>query len=237
MGRGSGDMGHAVRAGPAQEVPERFPGAGQHQRAPAKERAQKNLQAAISPDVVEGAPHRGAGQRVALSDRARQARQRVHDQLRRAGRPGRQEDPLRLMASPALGIGGREPRATRDDDPHAGSAGRRHRPIGHEGIHRRGRDDVRQMLRRQIGRAKNQPSGDAIELDERQGRRQLIAGGDQDGTAAQLLEPTPEARAPDQLAQRDARFGSPQRTVGQVAGGARRAPERAVVRVRHLRKT
>src|SRR5947199_220838 len=140
--------------------------------------------------------------------------------------------PARPRKSPSA-----SPALDNTSEPPPGSAGRRHRPIGHESIHRRGRDDVRQMLRRQIGRAKNQPSGDAIELDERQGRRQLIAGGDQDGTASQLLEPTPEARAPDQLAQRDARSGAPQRTVGQVAGGARRAPERAGVSERHSRTT
>src|SRR5207302_7052588 len=51
-------MGDATRGGPHEEIARRFAGARQHQRSAAEERAQKNLQAAITADVVEGAPQR-----------------------------------------------------------------------------------------------------------------------------------------------------------------------------------
>ena len=179
MGWRPGDMGDSVRAGPDQEVPWRFLGARQHQRSSAEERTEENLQAAVTANVVEGAPHDGGCRRAADCDRARQARPCVHDHLRKAGRTRCEEDPFRLVASVPLGIGGRDPRTARDERSRAWSAGFERIPVGHERIHRGGRGDEGDMFRRQIGRAKNESPRDAVEFDERQPRRELIPGRDE----------------------------------------------------------
>ena len=49
-------MCYSSRASPDQKVSRRFLGARQHQRPSTKERAQKNLQAAVAANVVKSAP-------------------------------------------------------------------------------------------------------------------------------------------------------------------------------------
>jgi hypothetical protein len=66
------------------------------------------------------------------------------------------------------------------------------------------------MLPWQIGGGKNQSARDAVELDERQRRGELIRGRDQYAASSELLEPSTEARAPRQIAQGDACIDSPQ---------------------------
>ena len=234
MRRGPRDMGHAPRAGPDQKVPRRFSGARQHQRAPAQQRPQQNLQASIPANIVEGAPHRRDGLDPIPVDRTRQAGQGVHDQLRHARRPRGEENPLRVVWSGPRGIGGRESRAAGDDRAHA--AGFQGGAIGHNGIHRRGRHDERRDLPRQIGRTQHEAARHAIELDERQRRRELIPRRDEDRAPTQLLEPTPQARAPHQLPQPNARLSAPERALGQGARGPHRVPQGAPVTGRHVRR-
>jgi len=62
---------------------------------------------------------------------------------------------------------------------------------------------LRQMLRRQIGRAKHETPCDTVELDERERRAQLVPGGEQHAPCAQLLEPAPEARAAREIGERN----------------------------------
>ena len=91
-------------AGSDQEVASRFLGARQHQRTATEDRSQKNLQAAITTNVIERAPHDGASRAVVAVDRSRQGRQIVQDQLRPTGVAGCKKDPFRLVACAPLGI-------------------------------------------------------------------------------------------------------------------------------------
>jgi len=179
MGGRPGDVGDAVRAGSDQEVRGRLLGAGQHHRASAEERAQEDLQAAIPSDVVERAPHGRVARRPPAAHRSREARQRVHDHLRPARRPGRQEDPFRLVSFRPLAGCRRDLRGARNDGSNPWSPTAGCRLIGHECIHRRRRRHEWQMLGRQIGRAENESARDGIELDEGQRRRELIPGRDE----------------------------------------------------------
>src|SRR5204862_440807 len=83
--------------------------------------------------------------------------------------------------------------------------------------------DERKMLRGQIGRGKNQSARDAVELDERQRRGELVRGGDEYAASGKLLEASTEARAPRQIAQGDAAIGAPERALRQAPRGARAA--------------
>src|SRR5207249_9176565 len=100
-----------------------------------------------------------------------------------------------------------------------------------------GRDDERNMLAGQIRGGKNQSARDAVELDERQRRSELVRGGDEHAASGELLEPSTEARAPRQIAQGDAAIGSPERAPRQAPRGARAAPKRALVTLRHPHRT
>src|SRR5437773_5285573 len=71
-------VGDATRRGPQDEIARRFAGSRQHHRSAAEERAQKNLQAAITADVVEGAPQHLLRRRAVRLDRTRQAQPRVY---------------------------------------------------------------------------------------------------------------------------------------------------------------
>src|SRR6185437_8860457 len=84
MGWGPRDMGDPAAAGAGQEVADGLVRARKHQRGPTQHCAQKDLQTAVAADVVEGAPHPGSARRRAAGDRAREARQAVHHQLRAA---------------------------------------------------------------------------------------------------------------------------------------------------------
>src|SRR4051812_20253490 len=53
---------------------------GQHERSAAQDRTKENLEAAVSANVVEGAPYRTSGTARGTTDRRRQAVERVHDQ-------------------------------------------------------------------------------------------------------------------------------------------------------------
>jgi len=76
------------------------------------------------------------------------------------------------------------------------------------------------MLKRQIGRAKNESASKSIKLDERQGRRKLILRHDEDCTAVEFSEPATKARALSEIAQSDAGIGAPEQTVRPVSRGA-----------------
>ena len=52
-------MRNTMSAGSSQKIAGRFIGAREHQRCAVEKRAQKNLQAAVPANVVEGAPNNG----------------------------------------------------------------------------------------------------------------------------------------------------------------------------------
>ena len=70
------------------------------------------------------------------------------------------------------------------------------------------------LFERQIGRIKNKAARNAVELDEGQRRGELIPGRDQYGAPTESLKPSTETRAPNQIAQSDARIGSPKSAAG-----------------------
>src|SRR5881296_2088939 len=214
MRRGPRDMGHSVRAGPDQEVAHRLLEARQYQRSPAEQGAQENLQTAVTANIVERAPDGWCCRCPPAADRCRQAQQRVHDELRLTGRPGSEEDPFRFVLFVPLRRGRRKSRAAPDErsDPFTPGFGRI--PIGHERIDRCGRFDEWNVLGRQVGRTENESSRDAIKFDERQGGRELVTGRDEYGAPAKLAEASTEARSVDQIAQSNARSGSPEYAFG-----------------------
>ena len=233
--RGPGDVRHAVRAGPGQEVTRRLPSAREDHRSTAEEGAEEDLEPTIATDVVERAPHTGAGQRTGVPDRSRQADQLMHDHLRPTARARGQENPLRGMSSGALARRGREAGTAGAGERHPGQRGRR-RSIRDERVDLRRGDDEREVVDGQIGWTEHEPAGDAVELDEGQRRRQLVGGGDEDGTPAQLVKSTGEARTVNEIAERDRCLGTPQRAVGQPPGGAQGGPQRAFISGGHLRR-
>ena len=89
-----------VRTGSNQKIAGRFLGVREHERSTAQERAQKDLQTAVTADVVEGAPDDRIARAAALY-RAGEARQRVQRHFRIAGGSRGEENPfgLAMLAS------------------------------------------------------------------------------------------------------------------------------------------
>ena len=233
--RGPGDVRHTVGAGPGQEVTRRLAGAREDHRSPAEEGTEEDLEPTIATDVVERAPHTGARQGTGAPDRSRQAGELMHDHLRPPARPRGQENPLRRMSPGALARRRREAGMAGNGEGHAGQGGRR-RSIGDERIDLGRGDDERDVVGGQIRWTEHEPAGDAVELDEGQRRRQLVGGGDEDGTPAKLVKSIGEARTVNEIAERHRCPGAPQRTVGQPPGRAQAGPQRALISGWHLRR-
>ncbi len=192
----SRDVRRAVGAEPHQVVADRLAGPGQHERSAAEDRPEKNLEAAIPPDVVERAPDDVVALRQRRADRRGQAGETVVEHLRRARRAGREKDPLCWNLE--LRMWNLECR--RSDEI----------AIRHDGIHASLLGDGRKMFGRQVGRAHDQPARDAVELDECERRSELIASGNQHRSSCELHRAVTDARAVEKVAETDAGRGTPE---------------------------
>src|SRR5258708_73184 len=72
------------------------------------------------------------------------------------------------------------------------------------------RDEGAQMVLRHVGGADDETAGDAVQFDHRQGRRELLAGGDENRAPLEGGEPAAEARAVDQIGKRYALARAPE---------------------------
>ena len=95
---------------------------------------------------------------------------------------------------------GRDRRTAGDEGVDAGDPDVRGYPIGDDRIDRRRRHDVRNVLDRQIGRAQHEALRHAIELDERERRRELIGRREEHRAPAELVVAITEARPQRQIA-------------------------------------
>ena len=167
----------------------RLAGAGKNERSAAEHRAQENLQSAITADVVERAPYRRGVGGTAAGDGRREPGKVVHHHLRHARRARGQQHPFGAN-------GNRRRLVERNDRRRAGDAnGERERRmrsrtvVGHDRIDFGCRHHGAEMIGLDIGRQDHQAPRDAVELDQRQRRRQLARGRHQDRTARQIREP------------------------------------------------
>ncbi len=156
------------------------PGARQHQGRTRQHGAQINLQAAVAADVVESAPHRMRGGWSLRRQRAAQAAQRVHDQLRRSGGSRGQQNPLRAFARRRRGPctdAARPGRAAADTDIAAVSAaGANSGSASTTMASACGRAATpASCCGGKIGRAQHHAPRHAVEFDQRERRRQLLA--------------------------------------------------------------
>ena len=79
-------------------------------------------------------------------------------------------------------------------------------------------DHSGEMLRRQVRRADDEAPRDGVELDQRERRGQLIASGDEDGTACELRREAAETRTTPELTQSNACRCARQMTMTLVRG-------------------
>src|ERR1700691_4422469 len=98
MRRRSRNPHDAVRARSDQKIVQRFAGVRKNERPMIQKSAQKNLQAAITTNIVERTPYDRNSWRLASLDRIRQTRQRMANQFGKAARAGRKEYPLGFPA-------------------------------------------------------------------------------------------------------------------------------------------
>src|SRR5689334_3678002 len=91
-----------VAARAHQERVWRFTGCGENQRATAEQGAKKNLQTAVTPNVVKGCPHDRTGKTSRPFDCAGQSRECVHHHLWYARGTRREENPLGVVRWCAL---------------------------------------------------------------------------------------------------------------------------------------
>ena len=159
-------------------IGERLAGLGQHHRAAADDGAQKDLKAAVAPDVIEGRPHRrGAAGRAVRDDRAGQSLQRVADDLRHARGAGRQHQPLRRAFGFCL-CGRTHGRAGRHHQIHARVRPAR-RLVGDDRIDLGILDQGLNVIGVEIGRTQQHSPRHAVDFRHRDGRYQLIGNGKQ----------------------------------------------------------
>jgi hypothetical protein len=236
MGRRAGQVRHAMGGEPGEVIRDRFAGARQDERAAADHGAQEDLQPAIAAYIVEGAPYRSCG---AGLDRRGEARDIVAHQLGNAGGARGQQHPFGPPAARGLHVVIRglplDRRAASDvkRDPESAGVGRV--AIRHDRIDLGSRDDGAKMVLRDVGRTDDEAAGDAVQFDHRHGRRELIAGGDEDGALTQRAEPAAETGAVDQVGQRHALTRAsemPRRPSAAIEP----APQRQSVILRHFRR-
>src|ERR1700689_1758196 len=95
---GSRNPHDAVRARSDQEIVQRFTGVRKYERSMIQKSAQKNLQAAVTTNIVKRTPYDRNSRRLASLDRPHQTRQRMANQLGKAARAGRKEYPVGFPA-------------------------------------------------------------------------------------------------------------------------------------------
>ena len=185
-------MGDAGGAGADQEIVDRLAGAAQRQRAPAGDRAQENLQAAVAADVVEGRPVLDRGCGGALRIGAGQRRQRMDHHFRIAGGAGGQQHPFgrAACARARRRVGAAAARMAR----RVATIARRRRDsrVIDDRVGLGVADDGGQMPGFEIGRAEHDAARPAVEFDQRGGGLQGIAGHQDDGAAVEPFETVAE---------------------------------------------
>ncbi len=214
MRRRARQMRHAAAAEPGKMIGDRLAGARQHQRRAADDRAQKYLQAAIAADVVERAPDDGAVE-TSGADRRDQAGQAVHRHLRHAGRAGREQYPFGQHMRQRLLFGRGDGRRTNDAHRKIECRVVQRTRVDHDGVGLGTGDQSGQVIGRRIGRQNRHAARHAVELDQRQRRRELARRRDHNravrklGKAAaktcsarQMVDAKPRRAIPEELLRR-----------------------------------
>ena len=172
------------------------PCAVEPQRAPARERAQENLQSAIAADVVEGRP---LLQRR-FHDRAHQRVQSVRDELGRPRRARGRQYPFRPMNRGARRAQRlqRQPADRREFDLDRRGLAVMHDRVGFGVAH-----DARQRFRPPARRAEHDAARHPVEIDQRRGGQSHVAHKQDNRAALQPPETVAEARARREIVERE----------------------------------
>ena len=158
----------------------------------------------------------------------------MNDHLRRAGRARRQHDPFGFARVGERDAGGNDGGTAGDLQRQLARRRRRTLRAGDHRIRLRGRDHVRKLLRRQIGRAENEPARDAVELDQRQSGRELIRRCKENRAPRERGKRAAEARSLRKIAERNAGVGCPQEAAGRC--GAQELTKRFRASLRHFHR-
>ena len=222
---------------PRQVVGHGLAGARQDERASADHGPQEDLQTAVAANVVEGAPHRRSGGRL---DRRGEARDGVADQLGNARGARGQQHPFGLPAAHRQIVLRLDRRAAfgvkRDTEcVRIGRAGVGRAAIGHDRIDLGGRDDGAKMVLRHAWRANDETARDAVQLDHRERRCELVTGGKENRAPLQGAEPAAETRTGDEIGERDARARAPEMP-RRTYGTAEPSTQRRGVTLQHFRR-
>jgi hypothetical protein len=153
----------------------RFAGARQNEGATAKDGAEKYLQAAVTPNVIEGAPDDLVELACSALDGSRQGREIMAHHLWLARRARCEQDPFSLSFGHRHVGAFPNPCIARDVQFDCHGSGRRDAVIGHDGIYPRTDDQRLQMIVIDTWRTHDQSPCDAIQLDQSGGRFQLVA--------------------------------------------------------------
>jgi hypothetical protein len=236
MRRRPGNMRHAASAGADQKILDRLAIAAQRQRAQAGDRAQENLQAAITADVVERRPILHRGLRRVRRDRAGQRRQRMDDHFRVARGSRCQQHPFGRVTAERLSRArlqwqraGREKRNGRD-------LRRLALPAIDDGIGFGVADDGAQMPGLEIGRAENDAARPTVELDQRGGGLQLVARHQDDRTAFECAKIAAKTGLAGEIVKNE---GAVRHADGaaDADAGRKQFRQRQKLRLRHVRTT
>ena len=186
-----------------------------HEVGAVEKRAQKNLQAAVAADVVEGRPFPGCRAGRGLPYRAGQRGERVRDELRPPGGSRGGEHPFRVE------LAGRQRVRRRGGQGDGGrvevATGEEIGPVGGDDIHLAVLEEGGEIMGRQIGWRDDEAAGNAVEFDQHAGGRDLARCRHQHGAAGEARRGAPEtARA----AGEGGEVGAPTAVVDRGAGAA-----------------
>ena len=227
-------MANLLDSGAAHEIADGLIDIGKHHGAAAGQRTQQDLQAPIAANVIERAPD-GRLPAQAICQRSHQTGERMDRELRTASGPRREQHPFGFDGTISNGTG-------RDDPIGAGNevcgvcdlrgwSG----SVGHNGVDLGVRHRGQQMFRREVRSTQHQPPGDAIQLHQSQGSRQLPLGRDHHGVSAQRLRVDAEAETRRKVAQPEARMGVGQDTARGGSRRGRQLKERSPPMLLHVR--
>ena len=198
-------MCHAMGAKPGQMIGDRLAGAGKDKRRPAADRAQINLQTAVTANIVERAPDIRAVGRAWYPQRGGERCKIVDDHLRHAGGARGHHYPVRVTARRQI-VHQRLDHGSAHDAREAIKRRVRGRAlVGQDRVDTGDGDDGGKMCRIGVRRQDDDTARDAFQLDQCKRAGELAFGGEQHRTSGKLARVTAQTGAARKIGEAERR--------------------------------
>ena len=176
-------------------IGDRFAGAGKDKRRTAADRAQINLQTAVTANIVERAPDVGAVGRARYPQRGGERCKIVDDHLRHAGGARGHHYPFRVTARRQIVRQRLDHGSAHDAREAIKRRVRRRALVDHDGVDAGDGDDGGKMRRIGVRRQDDDAARNAFQLDQCKRAGELAFGGEQHRASGKLAQAVAETGA------------------------------------------